>query len=153
MATGQGKLHCTFMNDLSSPGVVLHVEDNADERESLAAVLKLAGFRSHAADSAGAAIEAAGKLRDELDVLIVDYHLGSRQTGTEVAESVARVLGRSVPTVILTGDPANAEFPMLTNAPIWLVRKPGSPEVLTSALPSLVAFHRAVRGLGETGPR
>ena len=38
-------------------------------------------------------------------------------TGTEVAEEFARLLGHAVPTIILTGDPANAEVPWLADAP------------------------------------
>src|SRR5215218_9801518 len=106
MAPGRASLHRGFMNEFTKPGVVLHVEDDQEQRESLAAVLRLAGFRPHGADCASAAIQVAQQLREELDVLIVDYHLGDQDTGTDVAESVARVLGRSVPTVILTGDPA-----------------------------------------------
>ena len=45
-------------------------------------------------------------------------------TGTEVAEEFARLLGHAVPTVILTGDPANAEVPWLADAPVWVARKP-----------------------------
>src|SRR5690242_7753217 len=135
------------MNAVSSPGVVLHVEDDSEQRESLALVLRHAGFRTHGADSAITALEATRQLRDELDVLIVDYHLGSEDTGTEVAESVARVLGHAVPTVILTGDPANAAIPVLTDAPVWLLRKPARADVLTSALPSLVALRRALRAV------
>jgi CheY-like chemotaxis protein len=133
------------MTNPSNPGVVLYVEDHIEQCESLAAVLKLAGFRSHCAGSPQAALEIATEIHDELDVLIVDYHLGDADTGTDVAESVARVIGRAVPTVILTGDPANAQFPVLTNAPIWLIRKPADAELLVRALPSLVTFNRAVR--------
>jgi CheY-like chemotaxis protein len=130
------------------PGVVLYVEDQPEQRESLATVLRLCGFRPHGVGSARAAVETAAMLGDLLDVLIVDYHLdtglGDDDTGTDVAESIARTLGHSVPTVILTGDPANAQFPLLTDAPIWLVRKPADTEVLVAALPALVAFNRAV---------
>lgn len=140
------------MTPMSPPGLVLHVEDDAEQRESLAMVLQLAGFRAYGAESAAAALDAARRLRDELDVLIVDYHLGDEDTGTEVAESVARVLGHAVPTVILTGDPANAGIPVLTNAPVWLLRKPARTDVLTSALPSLVALRRAVRSVVMAGP-
>lgn len=55
------------------------------------------------------------------------------------------VLGRSLPTIILTGDPANAEIPVLKNAPVWLVQKPVDSNLLIKVLPSLVAFHRAAR--------
>jgi hypothetical protein len=77
-------------------------------------------------------------------VLIVDYHLGDGLTGTEVAEEFARLLGHAVPTIILTGDPANAEVPWLSEAPVWLARKPLLPETLLAALPPLVAFRRAL---------
>jgi hypothetical protein len=52
-----------------------------------------------------------------------------------------------VPTIILTGDPANAEVPWLADAPVWVARKPLSPETLLAALPSLVEFRRAVAGV------
>ena len=83
-------------------------------------------------------------MRGRLDVLIVDYHLGGGLTGTEVAEEFARLLGHAVPTIILTGDPANAEVPWLSNAPVWVARKPLAPATLLAALPPLVAFRRAV---------
>ena len=83
-------------------------------------------------------------LRGRLDVLIVDYYLGNSLTGTEVAEALARLLGHAVPTLILTGDPANAEVPWLTDAPVWVARKPMSADTLLAALPPLVDFRRAV---------
>ena len=83
-------------------------------------------------------------LRGRLDVLIVDYDLGRGMTGTELAEEFARLLGHAVPTVMLTGDPANAEVPWLAEAPVWVARKPLYPETLLAALPPLVAFRRAV---------
>lgn len=126
-------------------GVILHVEDDPGMRDSLSVVLKLSGFDAHVAADAASALARSASLRDELDVLIVDYHLGGETTGTDVAEEVSRVLGRSLPTVILTGDPANAQIPLLNRAPVWLVRKPLDTEVLVAALPSLVEFHRAVR--------
>ena len=53
-------------------------------------------------------------------------------TGTEVAEEFARLLGHAVPTVMLTGDPANAEVPWLADAPVWVARKPLLPDTLAS---------------------
>jgi len=49
-----------------------------------------------------------------------------------------------VPTIMLTGDPANAEVPWLADAPVWVARKPLLPDTLLAALPALVAFRRAV---------
>jgi DNA-binding response OmpR family regulator len=135
------------MNEESTPGVILHVEDDPGVRDSMAVLLRLAGFRPYAAENSESALSAAEALRDELDVLIVDYHLDSKMNGTEVAEAIARRLRRSLPTIILTGDPANAEVPLLTHAPVWVVGKPLDSEILIAALPALVKFHRAVRHL------
>jgi len=125
-------------------GLVLHVDDDADVRRSTGLLLRSAGFETREAGSGEQALAQAEALRGRLDVLIVDYHLGHGITGTEVAEDFARLLGHAVPTVILTGDPANAEVPWLTDAPVWVARKPLLPDTLLAALPALVSFRRAV---------
>jgi CheY-like chemotaxis protein len=134
---------------LSSPepaarGLILHVEDDDALRRSVSLLLRSEGFDTREATHAQQALLQVESLRGRLDVLIVDYHLGRGMNGTELAEEVARLLGRAVPTVILTGDPANAEVPWLTNAPVWMARKPLCPDTLLAALPPLVAFRRAI---------
>jgi CheY-like chemotaxis protein len=125
-------------------GLILHVDDDEAMRRSTAMLLRSAGFETREAASGEQALGQADSLRGRLDVLIVDYHLGRAMTGTEVAEEFARLLGHAVPTIILTGDPANAEVPWLADAPVWVARKPLFPETLLAALPALVAFRRAV---------
>ena len=122
----------------------MHVDDDEAMRRSTAMLLRIAGFDTREAASGEQALSQVDSLRGKLDVLIVDYHLGHGMTGTEVAEEFARLLGHAVPTVILTGDPANAEVPWLSDAPVWLARKPLMPETLLAALPALVDFRRAV---------
>jgi CheY-like chemotaxis protein len=125
-------------------GLILHVDDDEPMRRATALLLRSEGFETREAATGEQALALAGALRGRLDVLIADYHLGGGLTGTEVAEELARLLGHAVPTIILTGDPANAEVPWLTRAPVWLARKPLDPDVLLAALPPLVAFRRAV---------
>ena len=125
-------------------GLVLHVDDDEALRRSTAMLMRAAGFETREAACGEDALTQVDSLRGRLDVLIVDYNLGQSMTGTEVAEEFARLLGHAVPTVILTGDPANAEVPWLADAPVWLARKPLNPETLLAALPPLVAFRRAV---------
>jgi CheY-like chemotaxis protein len=134
----------------SARGLILHVEDDDALRRSTAMLLRVAGFETREASYGEQALAQAEALRGRLDVLIVDYHLGDGMTGTEVAESFARLLGHAVPTVILTGDPANAEVPWLTDAPVWVARKPLHPETLLAALPPLVAFRRAIAAATPT---
>jgi CheY-like chemotaxis protein len=128
-------------------GLIFHVDDDEAMRRSTAMLLRSAGFETREAASGDQALAQAESLRGRLDVLIVDYHLGNSMTGTEVAEEFARLLGHAVPTVILTGDPANAEVPWLADAPVWVARKPLPPDTLLAALAPLVAFRRAVAGV------
>jgi CheY-like chemotaxis protein len=133
--------------EAAARGVILHVDDDEAMRRSTAMLLRSAGFETREAISGEQALSQAESLRGRLDVLIVDYDLGPSMTGTEVAEAFARLLGHAVPTVILTGDPANAEVPWLTDAPVWLARKPMLPDTLLAALPPLVDFRRAVAAI------
>jgi CheY-like chemotaxis protein len=128
----------------ASRGLVMHVDDDDAMRRSTALLLRSEGFDPLEATCGEHALAQAHSLRGRLDVLIVDYHLGRALTGTEVAEEFARLLGHAVPTIILTGDPANAEVPWLADAPVWLARKPLAPQTLLAALPPLVAFRRAI---------
>jgi CheY-like chemotaxis protein len=130
--------------ETAARGLILHVEDDEAMRRSTALLLHSAGFETREAAYGEQALAQVDSLRGRLDVLIVDYHLGCGMTGTEVAEDVARLLGHAVPTIILTGDPANAEVPWLADAPVWLARKPLVAETLLAALPPLVDFRRAV---------
>jgi CheY-like chemotaxis protein len=131
-------------------GLILHVDDDEAVRRSTTLLMRAAGYETREAANGEQALAQAESLRGRLDVLIVDYHLGNSLTGTEVAEEFARLLGHAVPTIILTGDPANAEVPWLADAPVWVARKPLAPETLLAALPSLVNFRRDV---GAVAPR
>jgi CheY-like chemotaxis protein len=131
-------------------GLILHVDDDDQLRRSTGMLLRSAGFETREAMCGEDALAQVEALRGRLDVLIVDYDLGAGLTGTEVAENFARLLGHAVPTVMLTGDPANAEVPWLADAPVWVARKPLPAETLLAALPPLVAFRRAV---AATSPR
>lgn len=125
-------------------GLILHVDDDEALRRSTGVLLRSAGFETREANCGESALTQVETLRGRLDVLIVDYDLGRGMTGTELAEDFARLLGHAVPTIMLTGDPANAEVPWLADAPVWVARKPLLPDTLLAALPPLVAFRRAV---------
>ena len=81
------------------------------------------------------------------DLLIVDFNLGHAMNGAEAAEELRRALGYALPVIMLTGDPASAELPWITDAPVWLARKPLNPELFLAALPGLVQLSRATRAL------
>jgi CheY-like chemotaxis protein len=129
----------------ASRGVILHVEDDDSVREAICTLMRLESFEVHEAAHGTAALALYETLRGRLDVLIVDYHLGLGITGTEVAEDLSRLLGYGVPTILLTGDTANSEVPMLPNAPVWVARTPLDPEALLAGLQPLVEFRRSMQ--------
>ena len=109
--------------------------------------LGLESFELHQASDGSEVQYLAGRLRDRLDVLIVDYHLGDGSSGTDVAEELSTLIGHAVPTIMLTGDVANCEVPLLSYAPVWVARKPLDPRILLAGLPALVQFRRGMSRL------
>ena len=126
-------------------GVVLHLEDDDDSRTSLCKFLGGAGYLCLEAKSPEEALQLASAWGAKLDLLIVDYDLGADETGTETVESISRRLGHSLPTIILTGNAANAEVPWLRNSPVWIASKPICPNALLAGVPPLVELRRAMR--------
>jgi DNA-binding response OmpR family regulator len=129
-------------------GVILHVDDAHAVRESLALLLRADGYRVNSAGSGRDALRLAAEgLRP--DLLIVDFNIGDEMNGAQLVVQLRRCLGYTPPVIMLTGDPTSAELPRITDAPIWIVRKPLDPRLLLAALPSLVQLSRAMREHGE----
>lgn len=133
------------MNTFAS-GMILHVDDEPSVRSSLAALLRTDGYDVHGAASGPEALLLASQGLKP-DILIVDFNLDQDMNGAEVAEQIRRVLHYTPPIIMLTGDLNNAEFPAITEVPVWLTRKPLDPQVLLAALPGLVELSRATRAI------
>jgi len=127
-----------------SCGLILHVDDEQIVLDSLASLLGVNGYEAHRACNGHQALQI---VREGLhpDVMILDFNLGDDMNGAEVAEQIRGILGYTPPIVMLTGDLSNAEFPCITDAPVWLVHKPINPRQLLAALPGLVQVARATR--------
>jgi two-component system CheB/CheR fusion protein len=130
----------------NTPGVILHVDDEPSVRNTLALLLGTPGEEVHGAASGPEALHLASKGLQP-DVLIVDFNLDQDMNGAEVAEQIRRVLHYTPPIIMLTGDLTNAEFPTITEVPVWLTRKPTNPQLLLAALPGLIGLSRATRPL------
>lgn len=130
------------MADQARP-IILHIEDDPQLRSAMAMLLRNDCF----IHSAASGEEALRWTRDGLrpDVLIVDYNLHADMNGADASEQIRSAIGYAPPIIMLTADPASAELPWITDAPMWLARKPLSPEVLLTAIPPLVELSRALR--------
>lgn len=131
-------------------GMVLHVDDEEPVRKAMALVLSAHGY---GVTSSEAGVDALQRVAHGLrpDVLILDFDLGAGMNGAEVAQQLRRQLGYSPPIIMLTGNPTGAELPWITDAPIWLARKPLNPRLLLAALPGLVLLSRSMREAGGLG--
>ena len=127
-------------------GLILHVEDERSVREALALLLTSVGYTVQGAASGPEALLLASEGLQP-DVIIVDFNLDEHMNGAEVAEQIRGILRYTPPTIMLTGDLSNAEFPCVTGAPVWLNRKPMNPQLLLAALPGLIELSRATRAL------
>jgi CheY-like chemotaxis protein len=113
-------------------GLIMHVEDEQAVRDSLALVLSGEGYALSSAASGPAAMQLVAE-GFRPDVLIVDFNLDDEMNGADVAQQLRRNLGYSPPIIMLTGNPTEAELPWITDAPVWLARKPLNPRLLLAA--------------------
>lgn len=121
---------------------VLHVEDDADLACSLAMLLRSAGYRAVSAATPHEALALIEQRGLRPDILIVDFHLADVMDGTELAEEICRALGHCVPTILLSGDLANAEVPWMPGVPVLPLSKPTDPELLLKAVETFSAFEQ-----------
>jgi CheY-like chemotaxis protein len=125
-------------------GLIMHVDDEQVVRDSLALILGGEGYTLSSAASASAALLLVAE-GFRPDVLIVDFNLDDEMNGADAAQQLRRDLGYSPPIIMLTGNPTEAELPWITDAPVWLARKPLNPRLLLAALPGLIQVSCSMR--------
>jgi CheY-like chemotaxis protein len=137
-----------------SRGWILHVEDDPLVRQAITLLLGPEGYRVRSAASGPEALHLVQQERWTPDVLIVDFHLDADMNGAEFVEVLRRTIAHALPVIMLTGDPSSAAMPCITDAPVWMARKPLNPQLLLAAMPSLVNLSRSTRELtGAQFPR
>jgi two-component system CheB/CheR fusion protein len=129
----------------AGPVVVLHVEDDKAVSTSVHALLQTAGYRVSSVGDGEEAVRLVSQEKLRPDVLIVDFRLPGGMNGTDVAEEIQELLGYPVPTIILSGELANAEVPWLPGAPLLPLSKPVSPEILLKSVAVFAELQRFVR--------
>ena len=101
---------------------VLLVDDDADVRDSLRAVLTAWGCACHAAGNLEEALAVAG--RHDFDAAIVDWRLPGHQTGGEVLTALRELHPGDWPAIIVTGDTAPDRLREASGAGATLLHKP-----------------------------
>jgi DNA-binding response OmpR family regulator len=132
-----------------SRGEILHIDDDPEFLEALHVPLLREGYAvtgvAHAADAVRCVN--AGLVPD---VLIVDFCRGDEVDGDELMLHIRKGLHHCPPIILLTRNPEDAEPPWITDAPVWVARKPMSMALLLASLPGLVQVSRATRQLADS---
>jgi CheY-like chemotaxis protein len=101
--------------------------------------LNLEGHTVHAAATLEEALETAKK-EPQLDLLVTDYHLGDEVTGLQVIEGVRRQVGRTVPSILVTGDTSSSvEEQTAGLESCGTLNKPVDPDALLERIRELLA--------------
>jgi len=120
-------------------GSILVVDDNADEAEALAELLRAQGFRATAETDPVVALDSA--LDDSLDVVVSDLRM-EHLDGLELCGRIAAARP-DLPVVIVTGHVSvDAAVGALRAGAFDFVVKPIDPELLALTLQRAVAHHR-----------
>jgi two-component system CheB/CheR fusion protein len=123
---------------VTTPSTILLVEDHAAVRNAMELFLAVSGYRTVSAGNLDQTLEIIGdSIRPEL--LITDFHLPGGQTGSDVINSVRKVLGEKFPAIMISGDTSAEVLGLLHDAHVRFASKPIDPDALVSLVQELLS--------------
>lgn len=128
------------------------LDDDAFALESMCRILASWGCAVTAAETLELFTDEVASAERELDLLLVDFHLGTDQeTGLDAIERARAVLERDIPAVLITGstDPQSLERIRASGVP-WRI-KPVNPKTLRAAIEDTLAEAPVPEPVGERG--
>jgi PAS domain S-box-containing protein len=116
---------------------VLIVEDDVPVRTALELLLSLEGYPVKSAGTAAEAVATFSKHRDEIDIVLTDYHLDDEETGLSVLRELRAIAGRDLPAVVLSGDTSSIVGNLAAIDRVRVLRKPVDVALLVGAMEAL----------------
>jgi PAS domain S-box-containing protein len=116
---------------------VLIVEDDAPVRAALELLLSLEGYPVQSAGTAADALALFRAHRDEIDIVLTDYHLDNEETGLSVLKQLRTIAGRDLPAVVLSGDTSSIVGNLVAIDRVRVLRKPADVAQLVGAMEAL----------------
>jgi signal transduction histidine kinase/CheY-like chemotaxis protein len=117
---------------------VLVIDDDERVLESMRGLLHGWGCRVVTADSGVAALSALADHGEGPDLIVSDYRLANGSTGITAIEQVRRVVGGSIPAILVTGDTAPERLRDASASGFQLLHKPVPPMTLRALLSRLL---------------
>lgn len=116
---------------------VLLVEDDAAVRAATRMLLESVGYKVTAVATKTEALTQA-KANPRIDLLVTDYHLSEGETGVQVISALRAELGRSVKTVLMSGDTSSAVKDLPNDDTFRVASKPVNADELLGMLGALL---------------
>ena len=118
---------------------ILLVEDDAGVRNATRMLFKSEGYHVTAVTSLAEALEHVHR-DPRVDLLVTDYHLGDRATGTQVIAGVREALEpQLLKAVLMTGDTSSAIQKLPPDPLVKIASKPVNSEELLRLLRAMLA--------------
>ncbi|MBO23474.1 MAG: hybrid sensor histidine kinase/response regulator [Rhodospirillaceae bacterium] len=123
--------------------IILCVDDNADVRDGMAALLS--GWDCDVRTIASSSEWRRGLAGDTPDLIIADYHLAGDEKGPDVVTEICGVLERVIPTIVITADPSEGLREDASRRGHAVLGKPVKPAALRALMSRMLSQRATVR--------
>ena len=123
--------------------VILCVDDNADVRDGMVALL--GGWKCDVRTAAAGHEWRAALRNDAPDLIVADYHLGDGEHGPDVVAEVCGVYERVIPAIIVTADPSESLREEAARRGNIVLSKPVKPAALRVLMTRMLAQRAITR--------
>jgi CheY-like chemotaxis protein len=117
---------------------IMLIEDNPRVRIGFQMLLESWNCTISCAESGEQALEIGEQEGWRFDMIIADHRLGAGMSGTQTALQIAVRAGRSIPTLIVTGDTAPERIAEIHASGFEIMHKPVMPEELSRRMACLL---------------
>lgn len=117
---------------------ILVIENDLQALQAMEALLSQWGCELRLASSAREAMSALSSERGWApDIIIADQHLNNNERGTSVIRVIRQLIGRRIPSIVVTADPSEALWKMMDQGRFDVMQKPIKPAQLRALLAHL----------------
>lgn len=119
-------------------GTTLVIDDDVLVLQSLAAIIECWGYSVLAASSEAEALDLVSRSPVRPGMILTDYRLCGERTGMHTVASVRKLMGCSIPAVIITGDTEPGRLKNVEGHGLEVLFKPVPPARLEKVVRKLM---------------
>ncbi len=129
--------------DRLAGAMVIVVDNEAEIRAAMTALLESWGCQVLSASSAAEALSRAAALTRAPDLVLSDYRLGADATGLQLVERLRDEFNEAIPALVVTGDTGAEVLREVLAGDCTILHKPVQPEALQRGVATLLATRAA----------